>query len=393
MTASASEDTVLLASDRPFGQRLCPHQRDDAVAVRAVRTPVGDRAWLVTGVAEIRSLLVDPRLGRSHPDPAAMPKYAGNPLYDMVISDDHDTADAIHENLRRLIKPHFTSRRMLALRPRIGTVVADALDALGAQRPPAELNSRFSEPVVLEVICELLGVPPADREHCVALISRVEEKGIEQAGGPSEDSLLGYLRTLIGRKRSVPAVDVISGLCESGASDEDVAQMALFLLFAGFGSTVKQIAYGLLLLADNPGQRELLVKDPTGVPIAVEEMLRMAGSPSLPRYARQDIEIGGATIRRDDLVLLDLAQANFDECEFDRPDTLDVARRANRHLSFSHGAWTCLGAPLARVILQEVFTGIFTRLPTLTPTLPASQLALTDTPLAGGLADEFPVTW
>jgi cytochrome P450 len=388
-----ADEVVLLASDRPFVERGCPHATDGSPPVRRIRTPAGDPAWLVTGAEEIRSVLVDDRVGRSHPDPGTMPKYAGDPLYDMVINADHRTADVLHQRLRKLIRPHFTARRMLQLRPRIAAVVAESLDHLASAQPPTDLHAAFAEPVVLEVICELLGIPRADRERCAALISRVQERGVEQTGAPAPDSLLGYLLDLVPRKRATPEVDVISGLCQSGVSDDEAAQLSLFLLFAGFGSTVKQIAYGFLLLANNPGQRQLLIRDPALIPFAVEEMLRVAGSLSLPRYARKDFTFHGARIAQGDLVLLDLSLANLDERDAPEPGRFNVARRANRHLSFSYGGWTCLGAPLARVILQEVFAGALTRLPSLAPAVPVHQLPPTDEPLGGGLGDELLVTW
>lgn len=379
-----TEDRVLMASDLPFELRMCPHLRPrrEEPAVRRVRTPAGDEGWLVSGFAEVRELLNDDRLGRSHPVPEERAQYAGNPAYDQVTATDHGTADVLHGRLREALKPHFSARRMLALQPRLEELVGDQLDRMVGVGPPAELTTDFSAPLVLRVLCELLGVPADDQEWCVVLMHRVDTGDL--AG------LAGYLGKLVARRRAAPDGSLISRLCESGAPDEQVVQVAMLLQFAGFGATVKQIAYALLLLANNPAQRETLAANPSLVPGAVEEMLRMSGSLSLPRYARANIEIGGVTIRADDLVLLDLTRANFDDDGFPDPASFALGRTPNRHVTFSYGVWTCLGAPLARLLLRTTVETLLTRLPTLRP---ATGLEARSGPLSGGLPERLEVTW
>src|SRR5262249_32737196 len=159
-------------------------------------------------------------------------------------------------------------------------------------------------------------------------------------------------------------------LCHTDTPDEQVVQVVMLLQFAGLGATSKQIAYGVMLLAAQPEQRAAVATNPALLPSTVEELLRLSGSLSLPRYAREDIEIGGVTIGAGDLVLLDLTLANYDGTAFDDPTTLDVTRSPNRHMTFSHGVWTCLGAPLARMLLSAVFWALLTRMPQLRPVGP-----------------------
>ena len=377
-----------LTSDEPFSLRMRPSDRprDNGSPVRHVRTPTGDPAWLVTGGTEIRDLLRDSRLGRSHPEPDRMPRYVGDPIYDHAISDDHVHADQMHDRLRTLLRPHFTARRMLDLRPAIQQIVEDGLQRFLAEGPPGNLHVGFADPVVTIAICELLGVPAAERGHAMDLLERVDTITVEC----DEPTLGGYLRGLAACKRPAPTEDVISGLVGLGASDEETAQLCQFLLFAGIGSTVKQIDYGFLLLETNPDQRARLVADPSLTATAVEEMLRISGSLSLPRWAREDIEVAGVNIATGELVLLDYTLANLRAFT---GTAMDLARTPNRHLSFSFGAWTCLGAPLARVVLQCVFATLLSRVPSMHLAVDVAEVPFTGDALAGGLTDELLVTW
>src|SRR5262249_11300769 len=297
-----------------------PHLRQatQGPAVRRVRTPAGDDAWLVSGHAEVRDLLRDSRLGRSHATPGRRAVYARDPDYDQGMHAHHALADAMHSGIRNLIKPQFTTRRMLAMRPRVERYVADRVDTLLAQGPPADLRTGFSEPLIRRVLCDLFGVPDAEAGQCVELMRR----------GASGDvaGLATYLRRLIMVKRFRPDDSVVSRLCHTDTPDQPVVQVLMLLQFAGLGATSKQIAYGVMLLAAQPEQRAAVAANPALLPSTVEELLRLSGSLSLPRYAREDIEIGAVTIGAGDLVLLDLTLANYDGTAFDDPTTLDVTR-------------------------------------------------------------------
>src|SRR5262249_1906577 len=186
--------------------------------------------------------------------------------------------------------------------------------------------------------------------------------------------------------------------------------------FAGHETTVAAIDKGIVLLLTNPAQREAIQHDPTLVPSAVEEILRhplpvptpetstppetpekpvtldTGRAGGLPRYANADIELAGVTIRAGDLVLLDLQDANLDAQRFPVPEAFVVARVDNPHITFGHGPYYCIGAPLARIELQALFGTLFLRFPTLRLAVPAEQLRLRSHLLTGGLA-ALPVTW
>jgi pentalenolactone synthase len=249
------------------------------------------------------------------------------------------------------------------------------------------------------VICELLGVPYDARDQFRQWSQQVGGLYDRDGALAALDRLSTYMLELITSKRSDRGEDVISDLIalqsEWGFADQSIAGMCAGLLFAGHETTVTRIDFGVLLLLDNPDQREALRLDPAKVDGAVEEILRMAvpsSSAGLVRYAHADVDIAGVRIRPGDAVLLSAAAANRDPAAFADPDTFDITREPGQHLTFGHGSRYCIGASLARIELQEVFAALLRRFPTLRLAVPPDQLELRTDLLTGGLAT-LPVTW
>jgi pentalenolactone synthase len=245
------------------------------------------------------------------------------------------------------------------------------------------------------VICELLGVPYDDRDQFRAwteAAANITDRVISQQG---LGYLFGYGMRLVEAKRREPADDVISRLCATeDVSTEEAAMLSMALLFAGHETTVVQIGLGALLLLTNLDQWNALRDNPSLIPNAVEELLRAPGKGGggIPRYARTDIEIDGVKIRPGDLVLLDNGAANHDPAVFTEPDRVDISRKAAAHLTFGHGLRYCIGAPLARMELQAVFSQLIQRFPTMRLAMPVENLAIRRDVLTGGLT-ALPVTW
>ena len=129
-----------------------------------VRTQVGDHAWLVTDYAQVRRLLDDDRLGRSHRDPDSAARTGESALFGGPLGD-FDTEAADHARMRKLLQPHFSPKHLRALAPRVEALTTGLLDELTAQGPPADLHAQLALPLPILVICELLGVPYSDREQ------------------------------------------------------------------------------------------------------------------------------------------------------------------------------------------------------------------------------------
>jgi cytochrome P450 len=362
-----------------------------------VRTAVGDEAWLITGFAQVRQLLGDDRLGMSHPDPDKAARVSDSALFGGRPQGNYATEHADRARFRSLLQPYFTPARMRALRPRVDGLATELLDRLDAGGAPADLHQALAVPLPILVICELLGVPYEDRVQFRAWSQAAAVLGDRRRSETGLTDLWAYTRDLVSRKRVQPEDDVISGLCaaEDGTLDDDyIAMLAAMILFAGHETTVVQIGYGTVLLLTNPDQRQAMLDDVSLLPAAVEECLRAGnvGGGGVPRYPRTDIEVSGVTIPAGDLVLLDNGAANHDEGIFADPHRLDFTRPANAHLTFGHGAHYCIGAPLARVELQAVFSQLIPRFPTMRLAVPVEELHVRTDLLTGGLA-ELPVTW
>jgi cytochrome P450 len=375
-------------------------------AIRRVITPAGDPAWLVTGYDDVKALLSDPRLGRSHADPERASRISQSAIFGGPMG--HPSTEAAeHARTRRLLAPAFSARRMARLRPRVTAIIADLLEALANQTRPADFHEAVSFPLPALVICELLGVPYADREDFRRWsddAAHLTDAARSQAGLMK---LWQYMRELADRKQAEPGDDVISDLVAAAAADPEltvdgVAMLSAGLLFAGHETTVTAIDRGVTLLLIHPEQVDALHHDPALIEPAVEEILRawlpmrtsgadeqVAG---LPRYANTDFAFGGVTIQAGELVMLGLREANLDERLFPEPDRFDVHRTRHPHLTFGHGPRFCVGAPLARVELQTLFAALLDRFPTMHLAVPVDALRGRDELLTGGLV-ELPVTW
>jgi len=363
-------------------------------AVHKVRTATGDQAWLVTGYEEVRQLLADPRLGRSHPDPGSAARTGESVLFGGPLGD-YETEDADHARMRSLLQPHFAPGRMRALRPRVEELTAGLLDELGRRDRPADLVEALAAPLPILVICELLGVPYQDRSRFRGWTRAAADVRDRARSEQGLAALFGYGRQLVARKRGQPGDDVISRLrAARGADDDEIAMLSMFLLFAGHETTVVAIGMGALMLLTHGRQWQALRDDPGLIPAAVEEMLRAPGTSGggIPRYARADLQISGVPVRAGDLVLLDNGAANHDATAFPDPDRFDITRPAASHLTFGHGPRYCIGAPLARIELQAVFSQLIPRFPGMHLAVPAEQLTLDTGSLTRGLA-RLPVTW
>lgn len=362
--------------------------------VHEVRTAVGDKAWLVTSYDQVRRLLGDKRLGRSHPAPDQASRTGESVLFGGPLGN-FDTEWTDSARMRSLLQPHFSPKRMRELGSRVEALTTRLLDELAEQGPPADLHAALALPLPILVICELLGVPYEDRD---AFRAWTQDAGNVCDRARSErgmTELFGYAQELVTRKRHAPGDDVISRLCEvEGVPDDEIAMLTLALLFAGHETTVVQIGLGALLLLTHPEQWQAMLDDPTVAANAVEEILRAPGhvNGGIPRYAREDLEIDGVGISAGELVLLDIAAGNHDDDVYPDADRFDVTRRDSPHLTFGHGMRYCIGAPLARIELQAVFAQLAPRFPTMRLAVPLDELEIRQDTLTGGLI-ELPVTW
>ncbi|MGH3632398.1 MAG: cytochrome P450 [Sciscionella sp.] len=395
-----------LPFDRPNAVELAPlyaELRDQAPLTR-VRTPAGDLVWLVTRYADARAVLSDRRLGRSHPSPQNAAKVSGAAVLGGP-SGDFDTEQADSRRLRQLLTPAFSAKRMRALGEHVAELVTGCLDAMQAAHDAStgdgvDLHEHLAFPLPVLVICELLGVPYADRALFRKLSDRIGRLDDARDADLAMTEFVHYTSGLAEAKRAQPTSDVISDLVAAQLeyptfADEDVARLAAGLIFAGHETTAGRIDLGVLMLLSDIRRRDAFIADPDGLlDGTVEEILRLAspGGLGIPRYAHTDLEIGGQTIARGDAVIVALGAANQDPTAFADPERFQPARSPNAHVGFGHGAHFCIGASLARTELRIVFPALFRRFPQLRLARPLGELTDRSDRLTGGVR-ELLVTW
>jgi pentalenolactone synthase len=167
------------------------------------------------------------------------------------------------------------------------------------------------------------------------------------------------------------------------------------LVFPGHETTVARMDFGVLWLLSEPGRRDWLMADPESrIDQTVDEILRMtaAHNMGLMRYALEDVEIGGVTVGRGDLVIISESAANRDPSVFENPDDFNPERKSQNHLAFGHGPHICIGQNLARMELRMTFPALFKRFPDLRLAVDINELQIQNDRTGGGVS-EVPVTW
>jgi cytochrome P450 len=366
--------------------------REEQPVVR-IRTPDGNIVWLASRYADVRQVLTDGRFSRAA---AAGP---GIPLTGLArLAEDSmlgmDPPD--HSRIRRLVGRALTARRISELRPHVVKLVDDLLLALKPLPRPVDLVEHFSLPLPILVISELLGVPTEDRNILHGWSDTVMG---DWDGDPKE--LIGYFTELIAAKRARPADDLMSALIaarddEDKLTENELMSQCVGLLIAGHETTVAEINMGLLTLLHHPDQIGRLQAEPELIPQAVEEMLRFvqisAGGGTLPRVTTEEVKLGGVQLPAGSAVMTATNSANRDSAAFAEPDRLDICRGNVQHLTFGTGAHYCLGAPLARMQLQETLRGVLRHMPDIRVVTPDSELRFKRGMTIRSL-EALPVTW
>jgi cytochrome P450 len=369
--------------------------------VAEIATPTGHPAWVATGYAEVRQVLIDPRFSRAAAAQSNVPKTTLQRLAtDSILGMDPPE----HTRLRKLVARAFTARRVEELRPRVAQLVDELLVAMRPLPRPVDLVEHFSLPLPVQVICELLGVPAADR-HTFHAWSDTLLGAFRQSPDAMQDALSGlsgYLANLIAEKRARPTDDLLTALVaardeEDRLSEHELVMLGLALLVAGHETTANQINMFLLALLRHPDQLARLRAEPELMPRAVEELLRFvqlgnSTTAGMPRVATEELELGGVRLPAGAVVMTASNAANRDPVAFSDPDRLDLSRDASAHLAFGAGVHHCLGAPLARVELQEALRGLLRHMPEVRVVVPESELRFKQGMTLRSL-EELPVTW
>lgn len=286
----------------------------------------------------------------------------------------------LHTKLRSLVNRQFTPKAVEGYRSAVRDIVDEVLDGV-EERGEMEVVRDFAYQIPMTVILDLMGVPDLDRtkikkwseELGLFFFIRADEPRRRHFATRGVSALAGYMSRVVEEKAKNPDDKLISLFLEAEAAGEisrdDVVANCVLLAFGGHETTMNLIANGTLALIRHPDQWARLKEDPSQVRSAIEELLRYDGSvKTTVRWARQDVEIGGETIKAGQRVLLGLSAANRDPEKFQDPDTVDIGRDPNLHVAFGQGIHVCVGAPLARLEAQETFAALTERfdVPTIT---------------------------
>ena len=375
--------TEFEANPYPFFARLRAEEPVYAVTLADKRT-----AWLVTRYEDVVAVLKDDRIVKNRwsamtPAQAAKMPWIPKPFMPLMRNMlDLDPPD--HTRLRGLVHKAFTPRLVDAMRERVQAVTDDLLDA-ALRRRQMDLIRDLALPLPTTIIAQMLGVVPEDQNRfhrwSSALMALDQTQWGMLRGLPYVMAFMRFIRKLVKARRLNPQDDLTTALVQAEEagdqlSEDELLALIFLLLIAGHETTVNLIGNGTFALLQHPHQLNKLRSDPSLIKSGVEELLRFE-SPlytATERFACEDIAIAAIRIPRGELVLAVIASANRDAHQFENPDSLDLAREDNKHLSFGLGVHYCLGAPLARIEGQIAIGTLLRRTRELHLAVPPSAL-------------------
>jgi cytochrome P450 len=357
----------------------------------------GNHFWFFTEYDDVVAVLKDQRFGknaRKGLPPQLVKKYMPvepDPTFQAINQHLLNLDQPDHTRLRNLVHTGFTPRNVQALLPRIEAIAQDLLDKM-AQNDETDLINAFAFPLPITVIAEMLGVHPEMRDKFREWTHKLLFGMDEEAGRYAVLEFVQYVNELIEVREKEAQDDILSALVRAEIDGDSMDRMELLsmvflLLVAGHETTVNLIGNGMLALFQHPDQMRLLRDDLSLIDSAVEEMLRWNGPVETPttRWAFEDIDFKGHTIKQGDVVLPSLLAANRDPNVFENPNIFDIKRTPNKHIAFGHGIHFCLGAPLARMEGTIAVRALLERYPDIAINIDTSKLVWNESLLLHGM--------
>ncbi|GAA4711025.1 cytochrome P450 [Pseudonocardia yuanmonensis] len=345
-----------------------------------VWSPAYGGHWLVTAYDEVHAILRDPATFSSYPNNLVD---AGQGKFLPIELDPPE-----HTSYRQALQPLFNPTRMRALEPRIRALVVELIEKFqGAGK--VEFVEQFAHELPTTVFLALMGWPLEDAPMFtetteIAMNGKPGDTPEQAVASRTEAAMqmFGYFMQIIHARRAAAEAgeeldDITTAVMrtrirdadgvERDLADDELARMFFLLLIAGLHTVQGTLCWMMLHLSTHTEQREKVIADADAIPAAVEEVLRYEAQIAMGRRAVRDVEIGGVTIKADDQLLLLLCSANRDDAQFADPQSLQVDRTPNRHLSFGSGPHRCIGSHLARVELRIAMEEIHKRIPDYRP--------------------------
>jgi hypothetical protein len=336
--------------------------------------------WLTFTHAAANAVLRTRSLGR-----VWKPRWPDEPMpaFDLIhVNSLLENEPPVHTRLRRLVAGAFARGHVERLRPRVADLaerLADDVADAGANGSVVDLIALYAEPLPVQVIAELLGVPESEwsrlrpwSNSIVKMYEYAVSTEQREAAETASREFVDYLRQLVAVRRQTPGDDLISSLIAETDSDgarlseDELVTTCTLLLNAGHEATVNVVGNGVTALLAHGAELARLRAQPDLVPTAVEELIRYDSPLQLfERTAIADTAIADVVIPAGEKIAALLGAANRDPGVFDEPERFDVARADNPHLGFGAGIHFCVGAPLARVELQTSLHTLLRRFPNL----------------------------
>lgn len=346
-----------------------------------------DGTYVLTRHADLVQVYRDPAIWSSDKRVDFAPKFGDAPLFEHHTTSVVFTDPPDHTRIRKLFQSAFTPKALAAFQPRITSLVDAYLDRLEDQRG-MEIVEEFSFRLPIEVVCDLLGVPREDRDllrgWANAILTALEPKLTDvqlAAGNRAVVDFKDYLRDLIAHRRAYPDgakdTEVLTVLADAEADGERLTELELlhqciFMLNAGHETSTNMLSHGIHEMLRHPDQVTALRNDPALIDTCVEEVLRFQAPIQINnRRSQSETTVGGIALRTGTTVHMMVNAANRDPAQFANPDTFDIARAPNRHLSFALGIHICVGNTLARLEARVAFLRLFQRFPNLALEAPA----------------------
>ncbi|MFE0023229.1 cytochrome P450 [Amycolatopsis sp. NPDC059021] len=395
-TANTSAEPVDLFSPEVVADPWGAHARvREAPTLQIGGFMGGPPMYLAARYEDVRQVLMDPRfLTNPLPDSPAedirngvfkhlnMPEELIPWLKNLINASDGED----HARLRKLVSYALTAHRVGKFRPRveeITDVLLDKLEAEGGDGTPIDLVQTFCYPLPVTVICELVGVDEEDRPQWRAWSDAMATLDGERL--PDEvRKTLAAARRMIERRRAEPKDDLVTALVEAQAkndglvTDDELVGVLFSLVTAGHQTTTYLIGNSVLALLEHPDQLARLKADPSMWPQAIRELQRLGPIQfGQPRFATEDIEVGGTVIPRGMPIVPLIMAANADPRKFPEPEKLIVDRLAvgsESHLGFGKGIHRCLGQHVAYLEAETALRGLFTRFPDLSLAVPREEV-------------------
>jgi cytochrome P450 len=336
--------------------------------VSKINIPFGVNVWLVTGYEEAKTVLGNAK-GYSNDFANLVGEHGASESHSPGGLGFADPPE--HTRLRKLLTPEFTMRRLSRLTPGINAIIEQQLDAMAAADGPVDLVEQFALPIPSLVICELLGVPYEDRGDFQRLsMARFDLFGGATASLGAISESLEYLQGVVKKQREDPGDGLLGMIIREHGDDVgdlELAGLADGVLTGGFETTASMLALGALVLLQDPDAFKLIHDDDAAVHDFAEELLRYLTvvQVAFPRFAREDVSIGGKDISKGDVVVVSLAGADRDPALGENLERVVPTRAATSHLAFGHGVHRCIGAELARMELRAAYPALVRRFPSM----------------------------